>query len=262
MSANRDDTASAPGGGVTGGGGWDLPQARVARLALALGYPYNAPGQSFVFRDGGVEAFRDSALAGRTPVLAHGSNRAPSQLARKFAAFPRAASVIPVTYIWLHDYDVVYSAHITRYGAVASTLHPAPGCRVRVALTWLDDRQLDRMHETEGNYGFGHLQGVTVTSEAGPSDLGDRIAMYLSDHGCLGLQGAPIALAAVEARNRPHRGHTQGQILEALRRHLAPDSGFERFVLDAVSDPAIRQERIAGLAKTAFPSGVPHFRPA
>src|SRR3546814_20831446 len=68
---------------------------------------------------------------------------------RKFGHLAGAASAIPVTRTWLGDHDVVYSAHVTRYGSLSATLHRAPGTRVQVYVTWLTEAQLPRMHETE-----------------------------------------------------------------------------------------------------------------
>lgn len=256
-------------GGPSGndGRGWRLPTTATARLRLALGYPYPAPEASYVYHDGDVHAFDPALLTGRTPVLAHGSNRAPGQLARKFAHFPRAESTIPVSYVWLHDHDVVFSAHVTSYGAVASTLQHAPGCCARVALTWLDDAQLARMHETEGNYSFGVLDGVRVVPEVGDVDLSHRIAMYLSNHGHMpdgdrASDPPPIGLSAVRAEPRPHGARTQGQVLETLRRRIAPERGFEGFVLGIVQDDGFRRAVNAALAERAGPARVPQFADA
>lgn len=242
---------------------WTLPHTDEERLALAKGYPYTAPPSSYLFRDGAVHNLRHAAFSGRTPVLAHGSNRAPEQLARKFARFSGAASEIPVTYVWLDGYDIVYSAHITRYGAIASTLRAAPGCRVRVALTWLDPPQLERMHETEGNYRFGHLANVGVTSEAGPVPAVRGLHLYLSEHGCLAENARPIGLAAVAAEGRNHAAHAQESALDLVRGHLAPDVSLDAFILGSVADAALRRERIARLrALAALPDEAPHFREA
>jgi hypothetical protein len=257
----------------TAGRGWALPDLASARARLALGYPYPAPAAAYTFRAGAVAPFDPACLKGRTPVIAHGSNRAPGQLARKFAAFEGEAATIPVSFAWLHDYDVVYSAHITTYGAVASTLQHVPGVRVRVAVTWLDTPQLARMHETEGNYGFGQLRGARVCHDAPLDAAGEAageageeapprpsLAMYLSDHGHLADDGgAPVGLAAVEAHGRPHAARSQGQVLEMLRRRLAPGRGFESFILDNVDCAATRRARIAALTETAGATRVPHF---
>ena len=248
-----------------------MPPGRADRLRLATDYPYAAPRWDMLFRDGRVTPLAQAAeavdYAGRVPVLAHGSNRAPAQLARKFHDFPGALGTIPVTYIWLHDHDVVYSAHLTRYGAVASTLWPAPGTVVRVAVTWLDPAQLTRMHATEGNYGFGRLDGVPVTPAArhphapAADDLAPGPAMYLSENGALSPAGTPWALAAVPAWNRRLPGRTQGQVQEALRRRIAPTRGFESFILDAVEDSSCRRWRNRYLVALQSHACLPAFRP-
>ena len=129
---------------------WELPDSEAALLDLARCYPYCRPGACYLFRAGEARTLpeavaRAELFAERTPVIAHGSNRSPRQLARKFGA----AAEIPVSRAWLGDYDVVYSAHITQYGAVASTLQYRPGTRVRLAVNWLDQAQLARMPGNE-----------------------------------------------------------------------------------------------------------------
>ena len=147
---------------------WRLPDSPADRLALAKGYPFPAPGSCYLFRNGTAEPLpRDPALyEGRQPVLAHGSNRSPEQLARKYGS----AAEIPVTYGRLADYDVVYSAHMSQYGSIASTLQHTPGTTVRLTINWLDRRQLARMHETEGpsTYAYGRLRGIDLALESGP----------------------------------------------------------------------------------------------
>ena len=177
---------------------WRLPDEESELLALAKGYPYDAPESSYLFANGNakpLEAAGTVAYGDRVPVLAHGSNRSPHQLKRKFGA----AAEIPVSFGWLADYDVVYSAHITQYGAVASTLQHLPGTRVRLAVNWLGKRQLARMHETEGpsNYAFGRLAEVELTLEQGPAARCAEIFVYLGRNGCLDLDERPVGLAAV-----------------------------------------------------------------
>ncbi|WP_339861722.1 hypothetical protein [Thalassospira alkalitolerans] len=73
---------------------------RAQDLLRAFLYPYDAPDHDFLFGDGIVSPLpRDSIadrIAGRTPVLAIGSNRAPVQLARKFSP-PHHHENVPVT---------------------------------------------------------------------------------------------------------------------------------------------------------------------
>jgi hypothetical protein len=243
---------------------WTLPDHPEERLALAKGYPYGAPARSYLFQDGAAHPLDagggDDLWAGRWAVIGHGSNRAPEQLARKFRHFSGDASRIPVTYVWLAGYDVVYSAHVTTYGAIASNLTHAPGCRVRVALTWLTAQQLERMHETEGNYAFGRLQGVELETEAGPDARNTDIHMYLSDHGCLlDPAGRPIGLDAVEAADRPHPAMDQPAVQRLVRDRLDGQADLDTFILHAVADGQTRWQRIQALKAHRRESHVPHF---
>src|SRR3546814_20218599 len=79
---------------------WALPETDDALLRLAKGYPYAAPAGSYLYRDGASKPLEGSLdpdlMAGRVPVIAPGSNRAPEQLHRKFGHLAGAASAIPV----------------------------------------------------------------------------------------------------------------------------------------------------------------------
>ena len=185
-------------------------------LRRAYGYPYPAPSHDYLFADGRVEVLPESAdLGGRQPVIAVGSNRAPEQLARKFGA--EQDRTIPVTWAWMHGYDVVYCAHLAGYGSVPATLHGSPGTEVRVAVTWLTEAQLERMHETE-NVGASYVYG---TFDPDAIDLGDgrpemRAGCYITKCGALALDGAPVALAEIEARGRRFRSLPQAAKLALL----------------------------------------------
>jgi len=191
------------------------------------------------------------------PVLAHGSNRSPAQLLRKFGS----AAEIPVSYGWLADYDAVYSAHITQYGAVASTLQHRPGTRVRLAVTWLDDAQLVRMHETEGpsNYAFGRLSGIELTVDHGPRPDCAEAFVYLGRNGCLDLDDAPVGLAAVAAEGRGHRAHCQEEALDLVRGRHRPRQTLDQMILEAVRRPERRRALTVEMKARAIPVAAPHF---
>lgn len=87
---------------------WPLPEGDAERLALAKSYPFAAVPDSYVLRGGHVLPMtaqhpNSDLYNDRVPVIAHGSNRAPDQLCRKYGT----AAEIPVSRAWLHDYDVV-----------------------------------------------------------------------------------------------------------------------------------------------------------
>ena len=242
---------------------FELPADASARLSLAKGYPFEAPNDCFVWRDTGsgsrLSPIAGADFSGRTPVLAHGSNRAPTQLARKFAGRPGLERDIPVTAGWLEDTDVVYSAHVTSYGAIASTLRHVPGCRERVAVTWLTDAQLLRMHETEGaNYRYGHLTR-RFAADSGPQPAFDRLPTYVSDHGSLTRDAAPIGLAAVQAENRPHQAIDQTAALMLVRDRHHPDEHLDNCILANIADGARRSTLIACLRASALAADLTDF---
>ena len=246
---------------------WALPETDDALLRLAKAYPYAAPAGSYLYRDGGsqpLEGTLDPALfSGRMPVIAYGSNRSPEQLHRKFGHLTGDASTIPVTRAWLDGHDVVYSAHMTRYGALSATLHEAPGTRVQVCVTWLTPAQLPRMHETEigaGNYGYGRLAGIVLAVEGG--DVLSDAFCYLAVHGCLcdpELAGAPLALAAIAAESRRHRAVDQEGALAAL--HQAHHGGLtlDSMILAHIKDGDRRRRLVEALQATCVPWSVPGF---
>lgn len=246
----------------------------VAR-ARALGYPYSAPPGDCVWVDGRTvrlaghdvnavaKALADVGAdprAKRTPVLAIGSNRAPEQLARKFADFPSPCAVIVVK-ATLAGFDVVYGAGIAGYGAVGgATLAPSPGTTVDVWATWLDDDQLRRMHETEGLgagvYGLFDLQKIDLRFAAGPR--WDTVLAYVQRRGALNLGGAPVALAEVPATRRRFQALGQRQLQAILRDRFAAGASVESFIAENLTRPDVRQARIDALSRTALPFDWPH----
>jgi len=246
---------------------WALPETDDALLRLAKGYPYAAPGGSYLYRDGNATPLAgplDPVLTvGRVPVIAHGSNRAPEQMHRKFGHLTGEASAIPVTRAQLADHDVVFSAHMTRYGAVSATLHEAPGTRVEVYVTWLTEAQVERMHETEigaGNYGYGRVGGLKLQVAQGPAL--EEAFVYLSVHGCLAdpeKPTAPLALAAVPAEDRVHRAVDQEEALAVLHRSHHPELDFDAMILSNIKDLEQRRRLVDALQATAVPWSVPGF---
>lgn len=239
---------------------WKLPNDRAALLALAKTYPFPAPPQSYLLRAGGLAPVEEADFSERIPLIGHGSNRSPEQLTRKFTLPEEPDWEIPVTFAWLEDYDVVYSAHVTQYGAIASTLVHAPGCRVRIALNWLNERQVLRMHATEGrNYPFGRLEGLSVEVEGGPAPHFDGPYVYNSRHGALGQEGKPVGLTAVEAQGRSHAMLEQEAMQNYVRDRYHAGEDIDDYILANIRDAKRRDSLIARMAEHAVPSKVPHF---
>jgi len=229
------------------------PPAAMDPLERALSYPYAAPAHSYLFRGGEAQraTIGPAERAGRIPVLACGSNRAPAQLARKFAGIEGA--FVPVERVFRADFDSVYAAHISGYGAIAATLQHSAGCRVELFITWLAESLMPRMHATEGRghfYDFVRLDGLDLASEGGDS-FASAFA-YNFRGGCLNLDGAEAALAAVPARGRRFRALDERAVQDAVRRKLEPELPFDDFVLSAVRDSAKRLAREARLCADAL----------
>lgn len=220
-------------------------------LARAVAYPYSAPLHSFVQTGGHTVALPPGAepdLAGRTAVLAYGANASPQVLARKLAALPRVP--LPLIYAELAGFDIVYSAHISPYGAVPSTLQRSPGTTVPVHVAYPSAEQLELLSRTEPNYELEPLRGIELRSELGPDPA--HPSAYLSRHGCLALDDTEVALAAVQAERRRFPAFGEVEVLERVRHLLAPELDLERFVESSL-DPGMARARSAVLHGNAIP---------
>jgi hypothetical protein len=208
----------------------------------ALGYPYAAPLGPFIQL--GHQTLEPVELAidryARTPVLAYGSNAAPRVLSRKLALSDQPVLVVPVR---LCEFDVVYSAHISPYGAVPATLQRSPGTEVRVHVIYMTDAQIGVISATEPNYEPQRLEGVECRLEDG-EELSE-ISAYISRHGCLLVDGSEVALAAVAASGRTFATMSEPEVMEQVRSSLCPLDELDAFVLANVTDPALSQARTA-----------------
>lgn len=192
-----------------------------AIVKRALDYPYAVPPGSFLYRDGEAAELPAEGpdLSGRTALLAYGSNAAPEALARKLASLP--GRELPVLRTELAGFDVVYSAHVSPYGAVPVTLHPCSGTTVAVHVIHPDAEQLPLLSATEPNY---------VLREPAPG-----LRAFLSRWGELRVDGAAVASSATPARGRSLRTMSEPQILERVRDRLAPDQSLPRFIAAQVA---------------------------
>jgi hypothetical protein len=204
------------------------PEEMAAILRRALEYPYATPERSYLYRDGTAEELpAELDLADRTPLLAYGANAAPEALAYKLAALPEEG--MPVLRAELEGFDVVYSAHVSPYGAVPATLLESPGTVTPVFVLHPTEGQMALLTATELNYHLVEVSGM---------------AAYRSKHGCLELNGFPIALAAVRSQGRTLPELDQPAMLERVRAHLEPELTLEEFVRACVERGGIKPLRI------------------
>lgn len=219
-------------------------------VSHAKAYPFSAPDHSYLYEAGGWQPLRSGfETAGRTPVLAAGSNQSPEQLARKYAAMPDIGS-IPAQRGTLREFDVVYAAHLSSYGSVPATFQQSPGTVVTVFVLWLTEPQLDRMHETEGNYSYDHLEALSLEVDGG--GMLSAAYAYTSKIGCLSHEGDCVSLAEIAADNRRYKALTQADMQAAIRDRLAPGTALDHFIEQHVTDRAIHRERSLRLADDAL----------
>ncbi|WP_073953462.1 hypothetical protein [Thalassospira sp. TSL5-1] len=221
---------------------------RAQELLRALLYPYAAPDHDYILRNRAVTPLYtrnkfdhiDRLLGGRVPVIAAGSNRSPRQLARKFSRFSEAVE-IPVTMGWMQNYDIVYCAHLTSYGAVPATILQSPGTVVRVAINWLLPDQLHHMHATESlgdHYDYRQIPSAGITLDCGLTV--QRAGAYIARYGVEFSTGDIFTLADIKAENRRLPERNQWQMLQYVARRAGlvahPD-----FILRIIDDEKFRR---------------------
>lgn len=240
---------------------WEHSDDPSDRLARAYGYPYVIPDTSYLVENQRWTtldpADADTHRINRTPVLAVGSNQSPEQIMRKFQG-PDWAPIACEKCV-LRDFDTVFSAHITSYGSIAATLHPAAGATVNLFVNWLDDAQLDAMHPTElghDNYIFARLTNIDLNIEHGPTL--SEVYFYRGNIGAYAPDGEPVPLAEVSAPGRKWQAMSQREVQSHLRALLAEDQTVDDFVLSSIADVEERARRRALMEKTSHPFNYPH----
>lgn len=180
-------------------------------------------------------------------MLAYGSNAAPRVLSRKLALSDQPVLVVPAR---LREFDVVYSSHLSPYGALPATLQRSPGTEVRVHVIYMTDAQIGVISATEPNYEPQLLEDIECRLEDGEGL--SQVSAYISRHGCLLIDDSEVALAAVAASGRRLNAISEPEAIEWVRSSLCPDDSLESFVLANVTDPALSQARSAQLPARAL----------
>ena len=223
-----------------------------AAIAHALGYPFGIPTGSYLFAEGRPVDFdgSDPAAGGRVPVLAFGANASPVGLEQKLGA--RAAGArVPVVAGALHDFDVVHSAHVAPYGSIPGALQHCPGAVAAVHVVYLLPEELAEVHRSEPNYVFACVREIDLRLEGGAH--ADEMHAYITRHGCLRLDGAPVGVAAVPVAGRTWPTLDQPGMLAAARDRLAPKDELNEFVLAQAGDAEIAAARTTALREDAIP---------
>ena len=212
-----------------------------AILRRALEYPYATPERSYLYRDREAHELPSGVpdLTGRAPLLSYGANAAPEALARKLAALP--GPELPVMRAELEGFDVVYSAHVSPYGAVPATLMESPGTTAPVFVLHPTPEQRALLTASEPNYDLVELL-LSLAMRA--KEATRQMEVYRSKHGPLVLDGSAVALAAVRSRGRTLPELDEPAILERVRAHLEPQLSLEEFVRASIARGGIKPLRV------------------
>ena len=138
---------------------------------------------------------------GRRALLAYGANASPEALTRKLAALPPRADPGAARRAQRLGRRLLGPRHPLRRGPGRGR-RPAPARWRASTSSSPSDEQLAAIAATEGpNYRLEQLADFSAELEIGGE--GPReIDAFISVHGPLLLDGAPVALAAIPARDR------------------------------------------------------------
>jgi len=190
-------------------------------------------------------------------LLAYGSNASVEQLSHKFAGCLETP-LVPVARATLYDFDIVYSAHISSYGAIPAAIQYSPGTRVTAVVLVVSPTQRRLLRVSEPNYILAMLDEVHLSLDLGPTV--SSIALVLSRHGMLTIEESEVGLAAVEAVGRRFPAMTEVEVLQAVRDRVAPDLHLDEFIMQNVRDPELASRRTDQIKKTARRFAYPSWR--
>jgi hypothetical protein len=212
----------------------------------AVGYPWERPPGSCLVTDEGVEDLADidtdrraelvgeyvNASADRVPLLAYGANGSPERLALKLAHLPDGHREALILSGDLEDFDVGVAAQPPVFSSMPATLIPSPGTAVRVAVLFLTPFQFTTLWWTELSYKVGALTGIRLTTDVTQDPIA-RVILFNSRFGVFCVDGAPVAMAALAARNRRSKELTQIEILDAAARLSIGEGATARDLIKA-----------------------------
>jgi len=125
-------------------------------------------------------------LESRSIVVSIGSNSSADVMRRKFASYHQpVSSVLPLVRGQLRNIAVGHSAHVSRAGYIAAAPYPRMGACTTVWVSWLDERQLMALDETEPNYRRIQLDGEACPLEVGHGEFPEDFSLFTSRWGVL-----------------------------------------------------------------------------
>ncbi len=218
----------------------------------AIGYPWERPPGSCLVTDEGVEDLAEMQAERReeiveryiedadhrVPLLAYGANGSPGRLAIKLAHLPDGHHEALILGGYLEGFDVGAAAQPPVFSSMPATLIPSPGTAVRVAVLYLTPIQFTALWWTELSYKVGALTGISLETDVTEQPI-EQVILFISRYGAFCVDGAPIAMSALAARDRRSTALTQTEILEAAARVAVGEGSTARdLIKSAFENPA------------------------
>lgn len=175
----------------------------------------------------------------RVPVLAIGSNAAPSQMRHKFAT-TSVPLVVPSIRARVEEMTAGFSSFVSPLGYVPATLVPEPGAVAEMSLQLLDDQQLREIDRTESPAYRRVWVETPIQLETGERLFGAYA--YVSRDGYLADDDGPWVMAS-EGQTRPDSVSPERWFADqsAVLARVSADAG-----LRPSSDPRPRRSSPAG----------------
>ena len=240
----------------------------------AIGYPWERPPGSCLVTGEEVEDLADldadrrsdligaylDASSDRVPLLAYGANGSPQRLALKLAHLPDGHREALILAGELEGFDVGVAAQPPVFSSMPATLIPSPGTTVRVAVLFLTPIQFTTLWWTELSYKVGALTGVTLRTEVTEEPI-TRVILFSSRFGAFCIDGAPVAMAALAARDRRSKALTQIEILEAAAGMTLGEGSTARDLIKASFEnpAAFMTDHYASLQAASVPFTSEHW---
>ncbi|MBT2519834.1 hypothetical protein [Arthrobacter sp. ISL-28] len=125
-------------------------------------------------------------LDSRFLVVSIGSNSSPDVMRRKFARYKQPVSrTLPLIRGQLSNIGIGHSAHVSRAGYIAAAPYFQMGARSTVWASWLDERQLMALEETEPNYRRIQLRGEACPLVMDNGECPETFSLFTSRWGIL-----------------------------------------------------------------------------
>jgi hypothetical protein len=194
-------------------------------------------------------------LKDRYMIIGYGSNVNPAQLQMKFDSIQ---GIIPVLKGKLKNYDVVYAAFSSPYGAIPATIEQDEGTTVEVWANFLDEKQMELMDKTEGREKSYWLVKIDTEIILENGERFSPIYSYLATSGVLSHKENPLRFTGINADDKKFKDMTEIEVLKVLYSKLSTVQKFESFeeFIDKLRNDKTFQDKVNEFLKNNLSLGI------